>query len=86
MSEQVPAPLRPEPQQKPRSYQRNRHQHHVSSRRANEEIVNLRLILVSGKTKDYKFAMSESAGEIAQFVFENWPSGRIINLFLSLLN
>ena len=36
--------------------------------------INLRLILVSGKTKDYQFSPSESAGDIAQYVFENWPS------------
>ena len=36
--------------------------------------INLRLILVSGKTKEYLFSPSESAGDIAQFVFDNWPS------------
>jgi len=35
--------------------------------------INLRLILVSGKTKEYLFSPSESAGDIANFVFENWP-------------
>ena len=35
--------------------------------------INLRLILVSGKTKEYLFSPSESAGDIAQFVFDNWP-------------
>lgn len=35
--------------------------------------INLRLILVSGKTREYLFAPSESAGDIAQFVFDNWP-------------
>lgn len=29
--------------------------------------------MVSGKTKDFLFRPNESAGEIAQFVFENWP-------------
>ena len=37
--------------------------------------VNLRLILVSGKTKEFLFAPEDSAAEIAQFVFENWPEG-----------
>ena len=32
------------------------------------------MILVSGKTKEYLFSPSESAGDIAQFVFDNWPS------------
>jgi len=38
-----------------------------------EDKVNLRLILVSGKTKDYLFKPTDSAGEIAQYVFDNWP-------------
>ena len=29
--------------------------------------------MVSGKTKEYLFSPSESAGDIAQFVFDNWP-------------
>ena len=37
--------------------------------------VNLRLILVSGKTKEFLFSPEDSAAEIAQFVFENWPEG-----------
>jgi hypothetical protein len=40
-----------------------------------EDKVNLRLILVSGKTKDYLFKPTDSAGEIAQYVFDNWPIG-----------
>ena len=43
-----------------------------------EDKVNLRLILVSGKTKDYLFKPTDSAGEIAQYVFDNWPIGRQI--------
>ncbi|XP_055389502.1 ubiquitin-like protein 3 [Condylostylus longicornis] len=35
--------------------------------------INLRLILVSGKTKEFLFSPSDSAGDIAQTVFENWP-------------
>jgi len=37
--------------------------------------VNLRLILVSGKTKEFLFSPNESAGDIAQHVFDNWPEG-----------
>ncbi len=44
-----------------------------------DDKVNLRLILVSGKTKDFLFRPNESAGEIAQYVFDNWPVGK--NLF-----
>lgn len=35
--------------------------------------INLRLILVSGKTKEFLFSPSDSAGDIAQYVFDNWP-------------
>lgn len=35
--------------------------------------VNLRLILVSGKTKEYLFSGNDSAADIAQHVFDNWP-------------
>lgn len=38
--------------------------------------INLRLILVSGKTKEFLFSPSESAGEIAKIVFEQWPEGK----------
>ena len=32
--------------------------------------------MVSGKTKDYLFKPSDSAGDIAQFIFDNWPEGK----------
>ncbi|XP_049837599.1 ubiquitin-like protein 3 isoform X1 [Schistocerca gregaria] len=38
-----------------------------------DEKINLRLILVSGKTKEFLFSPSDSAGDIAQTVFDNWP-------------
>lgn len=38
--------------------------------------INLRLILVSGKTKEFLFSPSDSAGDIAQHVFDNWPDGK----------
>lgn len=41
-----------------------------------EDKINLRLIMVSGKTKDYLFKPSDSAGDIAQFIFDNWPEGK----------
>uniref|UniRef100_A0A3B3QD18 Ubiquitin-like protein 3 n=1 Tax=Paramormyrops kingsleyae TaxID=1676925 RepID=A0A3B3QD18_9TELE len=37
--------------------------------------VNLRLILVSGKTKDFTFSPDDSASDIAKHVFNNWPLG-----------
>lgn len=41
--------------------------------------INLRLILVSGKTKEFLFSPSDSAGDIAHHVFENWPEGRLFS-------
>lgn len=37
--------------------------------------INLRLILVSGKTKEFLFSPLDSAGEIAKTVFDIWPEG-----------
>lgn len=36
--------------------------------------INLRLILVTGKTKDYLFNPNDSAADIAQHVFDHWPA------------
>ena len=51
-----------------------------------EDKVNLRLILVSGKTKDYLFKPTDSAGEIAQYVFDNWPIGKQEIHFFDMVN
>ena len=40
--------------------------------------INLRLILVSGKTKEFLFSPSDSAGEIAKTVFDQWPEGNFL--------
>ncbi|XP_076034155.1 ubiquitin-like protein 3 isoform X2 [Oratosquilla oratoria] len=45
----------------------------MGSRNVPSDKINLRLILVSGKTKEFLFSPSESAGDIAQYVFDNWP-------------
>lgn len=45
----------------------------MSSRQIPAEKINLRLILVSGKSKEFLFAPSDSAADIAQYVYENWP-------------
>ncbi|KAG5892234.1 ubiquitin like 3 isoform X1 [Leptinotarsa decemlineata] len=45
----------------------------MSSRHIPADKINLRLILVSGKTKEFLFSPSDSAGDIAQHVFDNWP-------------
>lgn len=43
---------------------------------ASDMQINLRLILVSGKTKEFLFNQTDSAGDIALTVFENWPDGK----------
>lgn len=42
--------------------------------------INLRLILVSGKTKEFVFAPVDSAGDIAIHVYDNWPEGELTSL------
>lgn len=37
--------------------------------------INLRLILVSGKTKEFLFSPNDSASDIAKHVYDNWPMG-----------
>lgn len=37
--------------------------------------INLRLILVSGKTKEFLFSPNDSAADIARHVYDNWPMG-----------
>lgn len=36
------------------------------------------MILVSGKTKEFLFSPSDSAADIAQHVFDNWPAGKML--------
>ncbi|GFY22306.1 transposable element Tcb2 transposase [Trichonephila clavipes] len=43
-----------------------------------ESMINLRLILVSGKTREYLFSPNDSASDIAQYVFDNWAEGKIL--------
>lgn len=43
------------------------------SSRIPSDKVNLRLILVSGKTKEFAFSPNDSAADIAQHVFDHWP-------------
>lgn len=42
--------------------------------------VNLRLILVSGKTQDFIFSPNDSAMDIAKHVFDNWPLGEFLRV------
>ncbi|KAK2712340.1 ubiquitin-like protein 3 [Artemia franciscana] len=45
----------------------------MSSPALTEDRIHLKLILVSGKTKEFQFDPSISAGDIAKYLFENWP-------------
>ncbi|TKR77971.1 hypothetical protein L596_018853 [Steinernema carpocapsae] len=36
--------------------------------------INLKLILVSGRTKEWLFEPSTSAHDVTQYVFDNWPA------------
>lgn len=40
---------------------------------ASKSKVNLRLIMVSGKTADFVFKNTTTAGEVAEYVYNNWP-------------
>lgn len=40
--------------------------------------INLRLILVSGKTKEFLFLPNDSAADITDHVYTNWPTGMYI--------
>lgn len=48
--------------------------------------INLRLILVSGKTKEFIFSPNDSAGDIAQAIFDNWPEGKDFLFYLQICN
>jgi hypothetical protein len=39
-----------------------------------KEEVNLKLILVSGRTHEFQFSPSSSASEVCQYVFDTWPA------------
>jgi hypothetical protein len=37
--------------------------------------INLKLILVSGKTAEFQFRPTTTASDVAKYVFKNWPEG-----------
>ncbi|XP_076467712.1 ubiquitin-like protein 3 [Babylonia areolata] len=45
----------------------------MASRHIPGDKINLRLILVSGKTHEFLFSPSDSAAEITDHVFSHWP-------------
>ncbi|KAL5012741.1 hypothetical protein ScPMuIL_011292 [Solemya velum] len=47
----------------------------MGSRNIPIDKINLRLILVSGKTKEFLFSPNDSAADITDYVYDNWPSG-----------
>ena len=38
--------------------------------------VNLKVILVSGRTQEFLFSHTDTAALITQHIFDNWPSGK----------
>lgn len=46
----------------------------MGSRSVPADKINLRLILVSGKTREFLFVPSDSAADITDYVYNNWPS------------
>lgn len=46
----------------------------MGSRSIPADKVNLRLILVSGKTREFLFVHADSAADITEYVYNNWPS------------
>jgi len=52
-----------------------------SSKHIPVDKVNLRLILVSGKTKEFLFSPEDSASEIAQFVLKTGLKNGMKNVF-----
>ncbi|XP_074601603.1 ubiquitin like 3 [Brevipalpus obovatus] len=44
-----------------------------TSNSSHQNQINLRLILVSGKTKDFMFSPNDSAADVARYVFDHWP-------------
>lgn len=47
--------------------------HKQSSRGIPVDKINLRLILVSGKTKEFLFTPNDSAADITEWVYNSWP-------------
>ncbi|CAF0829048.1 unnamed protein product [Adineta ricciae] len=47
----------------------------MGTKSISSDIINLKLILVSGKTAEFQFRPTTTAADIAKYVFENWPEG-----------
>lgn len=45
----------------------------MGSKSSPSDIINLKLILVSGKTAEFQFPSQTTASDIAKHVYENWP-------------
>ncbi|XP_041358690.1 ubiquitin-like protein 3 [Gigantopelta aegis] len=45
----------------------------MGSRQIPADKINLRLILVSGKTEEYLFSPCDSAADITEYVYNHWP-------------
>ena len=42
--------------------------------------------MVSGKTADFVFKNTTSAGDVAEHVYNNWPEGTTFPVFINLAN
>ncbi|UJR31110.1 hypothetical protein I4U23_018618 [Adineta vaga] len=45
----------------------------MGTKSSSSDIINLKLILVSGKTAEFQFPPTTTAADISKYVFENWP-------------
>jgi len=45
----------------------------MGSKSSPSDTINLKLILVSGKTAEFQFRPTTTASDVAKHVFENWP-------------
>ncbi|UJR15560.1 hypothetical protein I4U23_002499 [Adineta vaga] len=46
----------------------------MGSKSSPSDIINLKLILVSGKTAEFQFRPTTTASDVAKHIFENWPA------------
>ncbi|CAF3643355.1 unnamed protein product [Rotaria socialis] len=45
----------------------------MGSKSSPSDVINLKLILVSGKTAEFQFRAMTTASDVAKYVFEKWP-------------
>ncbi|CAF1466104.1 unnamed protein product [Rotaria sp. Silwood1] len=45
----------------------------MGTKSSSSDIINLKLILVTGQTAEFQFRPTTTASDVAKYVFENWP-------------